>query len=247
MTSILLGLIFSFLFACGPENGKEGEVTLAMANQSTTLALLDEDDGSVVPDYFGLKVMQASLRYVEDINDTNAAPVYESAFYLNPTGCGAVEKTTTEKDDKEYEYYQPAGPNQCDAANMSLIDFARPTSEVNAELNAGQYPVIPGVYNKVTICFSSIYGVRVDDHQTAIAEIDTAGDTVTPFGCQDTVLENFEILEGERATVSLEYNLAESSVVVVENDYGTCTPSETTDNTYVCINGLNPTPYATKE
>lgn len=246
---MLLGALCVGAIACGPENGKEANVIVAM--DQIVSASLQSQPEIVVPNYFGVKVMGVSLRYVADPTNTNSAPEYESGIYLNPTGCTNGGKTETEKDGKKYEYYQPPGPDSCDATQMQYVDFAQDIDAVNAELGAGLYPVIPGVYNQATICFSAIYGVRVDDHMAATQDLNTAGETTTPFGCQNTILEGFEVGESEYATVELNYDLSVNSVQIERESVtgpsrSECYASETEDGTYVCTNGLLPQPEAFK-
>ena len=215
------------LIGCGEEDGDSGKVIMQMANQ--TASSLQGESNNQTPSYFGLKIMAVSLRYVADTADTSAAPLYESGIYLAPSGCTNGGKSEIEKDDKKYEYYQPPGPDYCDATEMEYFDLALPSDEVNSAINAAQYPVVPGVYNQVSICFSSYYSFKVDDYMSVSSELNIASDTTSEFGCENQVLENFEISEGESAIISLDYDLSAGALVATES------PSAQGDGNASCV------------
>ena len=237
-----------FVVSCGPEDGKEALVRVEVAN-TTSLALAN----NVTPSYFGLKVFGVSLRKVADPTNPSAAPEYESGIYVAPTGCTNGGKSEFEKDDKLYEYYQPPGPHTCTAADMAYVDFARDAAVVNEELAAGNYPVIPGVYNQATICWMSLHSLAVTGHIESPVEVDIASATNSKAGCVDTILENFVVNEGETATVRLDYDLSDGavawtdSIATYADGSGTgCVESETESGRYFCINGLTVTPIGVK-
>ena len=251
LSSKLLAVsIMSVAISCGEENGDSGVVVMQMTNQTTTA--LQGGANNQNPSYFGLKIMSVSLRYTADLNDSNASPVYESGIYIAPTGCTNGGKSDIERDGKKYEYYQPPGPDFCTTSEMEYVDLARTTEEVNATINAAQYPVLPGEYNQVTICFASTYSFAVEEYLTASSELNISSDTISEFGCEDKVLENFQIAEGETATVSLDYDLANGAIIATEvptahaSGSTNCVESDKVTGTYICLNSLNPTPSASK-
>jgi hypothetical protein len=135
------------------EKGSPIQARLALANITgmglNNPACPDLGDGPVsecwTPSIYGMKLMNVIVS--PDEQGAQSAPA--GLIWANPD-C-AIKTSQTEIDEKEYEY---DSPSDCtDDQVDSFFELARPTEEVNAELNSQPYKILPGTYHYVQLGF----------------------------------------------------------------------------------------------
>ena len=191
---------FVFLLGCERET-KKGDSTLAkLAVVNSTGPGLNLDPQTFTPTVFGLKLID--VRIMQELDSTqHPAPI----IWYNPE-CGTATTSATEVDGKEYEYTQSPG---CDVKNITkYFDFARPTAEVNVELNSQPNKIYPEDYKYVSItwCAGEIPNDSIEYQADGMSEPAYA----PPGGCGQLSTEAvppITITEGETVTISLDYSI----------------------------------------
>lgn len=201
MHSRIVPIVLAALaFAACEKKKEEGDSTyaqLAVAN-SSTLRLTQA--GTYTPSVFEVKLID--VRIMQELDSTkHPAPV----IWYN-SECGTSSTTETEVDGKTYEYTQSPG---CDIDKITnYFDFARPTEEVNAELNSQPNKVYPETYKFVSMawCESASPTDNVRFQADGMSEPLAGGSG----GCGTISAEAvppLEIGEGDTVTISLDYSI----------------------------------------
>ena len=203
---------------------------LAVDNQTTTELKLDA--GRYTPTVLGLRMID--VRILQELDSTqHPAPI----IWYNPE-CGTATASTTEVGGKEYDYTQSPG---CDITKLSTyFDFARPTAEVNAEINSQPNKVYPATYKYVSIswCAGEMVDNNIEYQAEGMDQVAYAG----TGGCGQISAEAvppLEIAEGETVKIALNY-----SIEGLVSDQGTSSCWTSTDGvTKRCISlpEFNPT------
>lgn len=226
------------LFAAGCDKKKEkGDSTFAsLAVANSTAAALNLDENKFTPTILGLKLID--VRIMQELDSTqHPAPV----IWYNPE-CGTASTTSTDVGDKEYEYTQSPG---CDVTKITnYFDFARPTAEVNAELNSQPNKVYPETYKYVSISWCE--GTMLADSIEFQADGMDSPAYAPTGGCGQLSAEAVPpiiISEGETVTISLDYSI--KGLVSDQGSGASCWVSEDT-LTKRCISLPTFTPTVTK-
>jgi len=198
--AIIAFACLTFLSACDKKK-EDGDSTYAKLSVDHAAASgLVQADGTYTPTVLGLQLI--GVRIMTELDSTQSpAPV----IWYNPE-CGSATTTETEIDGKIYEYTQSPG---CDLSKLqSYFDFARPSAEVNAELNSQPNKVYPHTYKYVSISWCA--GETVTDNIQFQADGMTEPAFVGSGGCGSMSAEAvppIDIGEGDSITVSLNYSI----------------------------------------
>lgn len=213
----LLPLIFILLSfvasSCGKEKKKDGDnavANLALEN-GTGLSINDTDcpvlgsdgfkgDECWTPSKLGLKILNV---YVSP--DEQGATTGPAGLVWANEAC-PKSSSTSEIDGKNYDY-DTVGDCTDDMVS-NFFELARPTAEVNAELNSQDKRILPGTYNYVQIGFC-IGGPKSKNAQFQ-ADGMTEPYQVTAGTCGISSVKAdppIVVGEGESVTVSLTYDL----------------------------------------
>lgn len=228
-----LALAF-FVTACDKEKDKGTATFAKLAVANSTAAALTEDGATFTPTVLGLQLID--VRIMQELDSTqHPAPI----IWYNPE-CGSATTTNTEVDGKTYEYTQSPG---CDLSKITTyFDFARPTADVNAELNSQPNKVYPETYKFVSITWCA--GETPTDNVKFQADGMTEPAFVGSGGCgqiSSEAVPPLVIAEGETITISLDYSI-EGIVGPTGNGCWTSTDGATVR----CINVPQFSPSATK-
>ena len=223
-------LIFNLilvLVACGAEKGDEGKVSVSLENNTGTSLTTD-----VAPSHFGVKFTYATLR--EDQDSQTKSPIgIEAVIYAN-SNCPTY-KTTEKIDDIEYEYF---GSSSCSDGG-EFINLARSSGEVNADLNAGQFPVPPTTYKYITLCMTGEYQFQVEG-MSAIVEVDRSNDGSGGCATADLSSNPITLEEGQSIEISINYDLGSTASTQAAGSVGGAGCVNNSDNTIeYCANGAN--------
>lgn len=178
------------------KKGKPGYAALAFANTTTART-------TFTPSIFKVKILSAIISPDEQGATSGAA----SLIWSNPD-CETSTQSDTQ-DGKEFVYdYQ----TDCDDADVStFIDLAQGTTAVNEELNSQAWRVLPGTYNYVqlNLCVGGPGAPNIKFQADSMTEEYAAtGGTCGVSSVAPT--EPLVIGEGDSATISLSYDLADS-------------------------------------
>ncbi len=217
--------------ACGEKKkqGSSANIKMSLSNVSAGSSL-NLDNGYVTPTYFGMKLSYGGLR---ENQDASMSPVgIEALTYADP-GCSTYE-AKEEIGDKEYSVITPTSRN----CATKYVNLARDSASVNAELNAQQFPVPPGTYRYVYLCYASAYEVQVADYMANKTEFVKQGSD-EGTGCVSTALSELTVAEGETITLEVAYDLSKDSVAVLpkEAQSGAICKDSDNANYQVCVNG----------
>lgn len=203
---VILGVIAAAVVvsACGKDEKKKGNSTyanLAVAN-STNLHLTTAEN-KFTPTLLEMKLID--VRVLQELDTTkHPAPI----IWYNPE-CGTATSSETEVDGKTYEYTQSPG---CDITKITkYFDFARTSTEVNAELNSQPNKVYPAAYKYVTVTWCA--GDIPSDNVRFQASGMSAPHAISSGSCGTISAEAvppLTIAEGESVTISLNYSIADS-------------------------------------
>ncbi|HAR42400.1 MAG TPA: hypothetical protein DCS07_07170 [Bdellovibrionales bacterium] len=180
----------------------DATITASMFDLLKTFKLFPEALAApATPVYFGIKFLAAYLAEdVDPITQNNAGQV--AKIYVNPEcpdnpGCSSSEAVTT------------------------FFDFARTSTEVNAELNGQKRIIKPGTYKYVRLDFCIGGGTRnVAFRETAGSELvyansNNCGRTSQPM------TPPLAITEGDQVIINLNYTLTD---LVVDSPGGDVSP-----------------------
>ncbi len=201
MNSRTLIVVTAVVLASGCE---EASVRLALSNQ--TIAQGAQAQGFLA-DGTSLRLKMIAAYLVEDVDPLTQHNLGATAMvWLNPECGGAIDGCNIEG------FELPVGPRI-----SSFFDLARPTAEVNAELNSQDTGVSPGSYHyaRVELCKAS------GQSQASAPTMMWSGPGMTaeqPFSsgdCGRTSLRfdpPLELADGDAVEVTLGYDLAAAIV-----------------------------------
>lgn len=230
-------LLLGLLNACGEkEKDKKGDSTYAkLAVANATIAGLSTEPNTFTPTVLGLQLVDVRIMTELDTKN-NPAPV----IWYNPE-CGTATTTETEIDGKLFEYTQSPG---CDLSKLTTyFDFARPTAQVNSELNSQPNKVYPATYKYVSISWCA--GETVTDNVKFQADGMSEPAFVGSGSCGTMSAEAVPALvvsEGETVTISLDYSISG----IVNDSSGTACWTNTDGSVKRCITLPAFKPSATK-
>ncbi len=209
----LIGLLISCVTACGKKEktviGTSGQAKVEFSN-STTLRLAN-DATRYTPSQFAFKLMNVYI--VPDVTESNKDNVgVASMIWINPDCTTKDSESESGKKDKDGNkiMYKYKVMDSCEEEKISKkFEIARSATEVNADLNSKNYPVLPGTYNyvKLDICIGGPKGNNATFKADGM--IDSAEIKLGTCGVTSAKLATpMTIEEGESVIVSLQYDLA---------------------------------------
>lgn len=206
-------VFLAFASAIGPacskkEEGKAANAALALTNDTAATALTGAcaeghfAEQCFTPSHYALKLLNVIVSPDEEGAQSGPAGL----IWSNP-GC-PIQTTSSEIDEKTYDY-DSVGNGCSDDSVATLFNFARPTDEVNAELNSQDHKILPGTYNYVQMTFC------IGGTQGAYNAEFTADGMTEPYRLKSgqcgisSVAANPPIVvgEGESVTIALSYDL----------------------------------------
>lgn len=219
--AILLSVAVIVTGACGKkEKDKTGKVQVGFSNSTTSPLALDgmpvnstgtetNENGSY-PTYaattYGMKIVQIYLN--EDVAEDGWSNKGTNAYiWINP-----VCETQTEEDGS----IKVANNGQCDTKKITTyFNLARPTAEVNADLNAQQIPVPAQTYRYIRM---ELCDQNNSDKNVQVAS--TSGGLTTPTELRTNACvivpakidPPLDVGDGASVTISLAYDLSKALV-----------------------------------
>lgn len=219
--------------ACGKKKkDKTGRVQVGFANGTTVALALDgmpagstgadKNENGSYPTYaattYGMKIVQIYLN--EDVAEDGWSNKGTNAYiWINPA-C----ETQTEEDGS----IKIANNGQCDTKKITTyFNLARPTAQVNADLNAQQIPVPAQTYRyiRMELCDqknsdNNVQVASTSGGLTTPAELRTSGCVIAPAKINPPL----EVSDGGSVTISLAYDLSKA---LVDYNYDSTTNTST--------------------
>jgi hypothetical protein len=201
--SFTTAALLAALAVTGCEGGASAR--LALANQTAAPSARGQ---AVLADGTSLRLKLIAVYLAEDIDPVTQNNVGETEMiWLNPQCAGDINGCNIAG------FTEPAGPRITD-----YFDLARPTAEVNAELNSQGATVSPGTYHYARVELCKAYG---DQRMPAVPALMWAGPGMAseqPFtsgDCGRTSLPfdpPLELAVGDAVEVTLGYDLGAAIV-----------------------------------
>ncbi len=191
------------------EEGKAANAALALSNDTaaTTLTTADCPEGHFAeqcftPTRYALKLLNVIVS--PDEQGAQSAPA--GLIWSNP-GC-PIQTSSSEIDEKTFDY-ESVGDGCTDDSVATLFNFARPTEDVNAELNSQDHKILPGTYNYVqmTFCIGGPQGTYnaefTADGMTEPYQLKSGQCGISSIAADPPIV----VGEGESVTIALSYDL----------------------------------------
>lgn len=222
LKATLFSVVVIAASGCGSKekSTKTGKVQVGFSNSTTTALALDgmptnstgiatNENGSY-PTYaattYGMKIVQIYLN--EDVAEDGWSNKGTNAYiWINPA-C----ETQTETDGS----IKVANNGQCDTKKITTyFNLARPTAEVNADLNAQQIPVPAQTYRyiRMELCDQNntdknIQVASTSGGLTTPVELRTSGCVIVP----EKIDPPLTVADGASVSISLAYDLSKALV-----------------------------------
>lgn len=238
-------LLIGGLWSCSKK--KEGDSVSAQLSlgNSTAAALTAAEcpllveggttrgDTCYTPTSYGVKILKVFVS-----PDKEGAITGPAGLIWANTAC-AVATAETDIDDKTFTY-ESVGADCTDDKVTTFFELARPTAEVNTELNAQNHKILPGTYNYVQLEFCNGGAKSKNAQFNAAGMSETYQLTANSCGISSIKADPPIVVgEGESVTVSLAYDL--TNIIYTRSGYADpayCSVSA--DTTVVrCFNYLN--------
>lgn len=133
--------------SCSNESkeGKSPVINISFENQAPSAL-----NSGIITKYFGFKLSLVHIRG----RYTDKDQMLASNIYIDPVACEKFEQETSIGSGDSAKSYKYMGVGKCDVDKIdNFFNLARTSSEVSADIIAQNLPIVPGIYDQVTMEF----------------------------------------------------------------------------------------------